>query len=214
MQKLASIFYTGLVLPGDTARALMTIPPLKNALKLQYLKELQEQSKGLCKKKENPSILRVGSNSYQELVSFKWAKLLLEWEERAPDVLDAVTAVAVPDNAFSQSKNADALIPPICTALSTLLNGRNAELSLVQKLVTVVIGLGGCSKMVCNLQISDSFYCFKKEQFPYQPLDQSNRATGYSRQGVQDYGRSVPFCDGKQEGQVAFALLSKARSFS
>lgn len=102
----------------------------------------------MCRTKEDhSSILRAGSKSYKELASFQWAKLLTEWEEKAPDVLDAVTAVAVP--AAVQSQRADALIPVICTALSILLNARNEKMSLVQKLVTVIIGLGGCSKMVC-----------------------------------------------------------------
>ena len=66
----------------------LSIPALKNALKLLHLKELQEQSKSLCRKKEDPSVLRVGSTCYQQLVSFSWAKSLTEWRERAPDVLD------------------------------------------------------------------------------------------------------------------------------
>ena len=128
----------------------MSIQPLKNALKLLHLKELQEQSKSLCKKKEDSSVLRAGSKCYQQLVSFNWAKLLTEWQERAPDVLDAVTAIAVPENCLSQPKRADTIIPPLCTAFSTLMNTRNAELSLVQKMVSIVLGLGGCSKMVCS----------------------------------------------------------------
>ena len=152
VKKIESVLGTT-VLPGDIAKALIAIPQLKNAFKLQYLKELQEQSKGLCKKKDGPSILRVGSKSYQELVSFQWAKLLLEWEEKAPDVIDAIAAVAVPDSAFSRSQTADALIPSICTALSTLLNARNEKLSLVQKIITVILGLGGCSKMASFLEL-------------------------------------------------------------
>ena len=150
MEKIARVFQTT-VLPADIAKEIINIPPLKHAMKLLYLKELEEQSKGLCKTKDASSILKVGSKSYKELaiVSFKWAKLLLEWEEKAPDVLDAVAAVAVPENALSQSHRADALIPPICTALSILLNARDEKMSLVQKLVTVIVGLGGCSKMVC-----------------------------------------------------------------
>lgn len=141
-------------LPKDFASVLVSIPPLKNALKLLYLKELQEQSKSFCKKKEDPSILRVGSKCYQELVSFSWAKLLTEWHEKAPDVLDALTAIAVPENSLSRPKRADAIVPPLCMAFSTLLNTRNAELSLVQKMVSVVVGLGGCSKMVCMLYLN------------------------------------------------------------
>lgn len=128
---------------------IVSIPPLKNALKLIYLKELQEQSKSFCKKKEDPSILRVGSKCYQELVSFGWAKLLTEWEEKAPDVLDALTTIAVPENTLLRPQRADAIIPPLCVSFSTLLNTRNAELSLVQKMVTALLGIGGCSKMVC-----------------------------------------------------------------
>ena len=56
-----------------------------------------------------------------------------------------------PDNAFSQSQKADALTPPICSALSTLFGVRNGELSLVKEMITVVVGLGGCSKVVCTL---------------------------------------------------------------
>lgn len=134
-------------LPQDFATMILSIPSLKNALKFLHLKDLQEQSKSLCKRKEDPSVLRVGSKCYQQLVSFSWAKSLTEWQERAPDVLDTLSAIAVPDN-LSSSQRADAIIPPLCTACSILLNTRNAELSLVQKMVSVVLGLGGCNKMV------------------------------------------------------------------
>ena len=99
---------------------LMGISPLQNAMKLLYLNELQEQSKGLCKKKDNPSVLRAGSQCYDPLVSFNWAKLLSGWKERAPDVLDVATAIAVPDNnCLSQPRKADAVVPP-CVPLSVL----------------------------------------------------------------------------------------------
>ena len=99
---------------------LMGISPLKNAMKLLYLNELQKQSKGLCKKKDNPSVFRAGSQCYDPLVSFNWAKLLSGWKERAPDVLDVATAIAVPDNnCLSQPRKADAVVPP-CVPLSVL----------------------------------------------------------------------------------------------
>ena len=135
-------------LPQDFATVILSIPALKNALKLLHLKELQEQSKSLCSKKEDPFVLRVGSKCYQQLISFSSAKSLTEWRERAPDVLDTLSAIAIPDNYLSSSQRADGIIPPLCTAFSILLNTRNAELSLVQKMVSVVLGLGRCSKMV------------------------------------------------------------------
>ena len=101
-------------------------------------------------KKEDSYVLRAVSKCYQQLVSFNWAKLLTEWQERVPDLLDAVTAIAVPENCLSQPKRADTILPPLCAAFSTLLNTRNTELNLVQKMVLIVLGLGGCSKMVCT----------------------------------------------------------------
>ena len=111
-------------LPQDFATMIWSVPTLKNALKLLYLRELQEQSKSLCKKKEDQSVLRVGSKCYQQLISFSWAKSLTEWQERAPDVLDTLSAIAVPDNYLSSPQRADAIIPPLCTACSILLNTR------------------------------------------------------------------------------------------
>ena len=132
-------------LPQDFATMIWSVPLLKNALKLLYLKELQQESKSLCKKKEDPSVLRVDLKCYQQLISSSWVKLLTEWQERAPDVLDTLSAIAVPDNYLSSPQRADAIILPLCTACSILVNTRNAELSLVQKMVAVVLGLGGCS---------------------------------------------------------------------
>ena len=88
-------------LPQDFATMIWSVQPLINALKLLYLKELQEKSKSLCKKKEDPSVLRVGSKCYQQLISFSWAKSLTEWQGGAPDVLDTLSAIAVPDNYLS-----------------------------------------------------------------------------------------------------------------
>ena len=105
----------------------------------------------MCKKKDNPSVLRAGSQCYDPLVSFNWAKLLTEWKERAPDVLDVATAIAVPENNCLSQPRKDAVVPPLCTAVSTLLNTRNGELSIVQKLVSTVLGLGGCSKVVVEI---------------------------------------------------------------
>ena len=87
LQKISRACSTTFLLQ-DFATMIWSVPLLKNTLKLLYLKELQEQRKSLCKKKVDPSGFRVGSKCYQQLISFRWAKSLTEWQERAPDVLD------------------------------------------------------------------------------------------------------------------------------
>ena len=65
-------------------------------------------------------------------------------------MLDAVIAIVVPENCLSLPKRADTIIPPLCAAFTILLNTRNTELSRVRKMISIVLGLGGCSKMVCT----------------------------------------------------------------
>ena len=53
----------------------------------------------------------------KELNEFKWISVLTEMEERAPDVVDFLSAVALPN-----VKADDSQVPRICTAYGVLMN--------------------------------------------------------------------------------------------
>ena len=123
------------------AEAVMKIPSLRNAVKGLYLKLVDEQCSRLCLK---PSVLRVPSAQHKNLVEFKWEAILKEMEERAPDVLDFLVAMAIPKLKSNDGRQ----VIPLCTAYGILMNVRCRELSLVQKLNAVVLAVGNATKRV------------------------------------------------------------------
>jgi len=68
-------------------------------------------------------------------------------KERAPDVLDFMVAVALPKLKGNDGRQ----VMPICTAYSILMNVRCRELSLVQKMNAVLLGVGNVTKRVRSL---------------------------------------------------------------
>ena len=79
----------------------------------------------------------------KNLAEFRWISILREMKERTPDVLDFLTTVAIP-----RVKEDTSHVPPLCTAFGLLMNMRSRELSLVQKVNTVVLGAGNATKKV------------------------------------------------------------------
>lgn len=69
--------------------------------------------------------------------------------KRAPAVADILAAIAL-SKPFKTAEAADNCIPPLCLAWCILVNIRNTELSIAQKVITCVLGVGGCNKKVCR----------------------------------------------------------------
>ena len=67
-----------------------------------------------------------------------------EMKERAPDVLDLISTVATPRLKI----NVDDQVATICMVYSMMMNQRWQELSLMQKIATVILGIGHSSKKV------------------------------------------------------------------
>lgn len=67
----------------------------------------------------------------------------MEMKERAPDVLDVLATIARPDIQPDGRK-----IPRIGAVYGILMNTRNRELSLVQKMNSVTLGAGQATKKV------------------------------------------------------------------
>lgn len=118
---------------------------MKSYMKLEMLREIEEQCQQLCvRTKGQPSILRTSKEDQKNLSSsFSWMKIVDEMKNRAPDVLDFLVTVAAP-----KLKEDGRQIPAICQAYGLLMNTRCRELSLVQKVNTIILGRGGATKMV------------------------------------------------------------------
>ena len=69
--------------------------------------------------------------------------------ERAPYVLDFMATVAIP----KLKNNDERQVMPLCTAYGILMNVRCRELSLVQKINAVLLGVGGATKRVSEFAI-------------------------------------------------------------
>ena len=65
-------------------------------------------------------------------------------KQRAPDVLDFLVTIAVPQINQSTEKQ----IPPLCTAYGILMNSRWKELSLIQKINGILLGFGNATERV------------------------------------------------------------------
>ena len=135
----------------QVAEAAMKISCSRNALWNVFLKpEVDAQWAMLCVRKgAQPSILRVPSEHLKTLVEFHWDNLLREVRERALDVLDFMTTVAVPKLKGYDGRQ----VMPLCTAYAILMNVRCRELSLVQKMNAVLLGGGGATKRVSKNHI-------------------------------------------------------------
>ena len=141
--------------PYEVAEAAMRISSLRNAIKNVFLKEVDKQCSNLCaRKRVQPSVLRVPSEHHKSLVEFRWNNILTEMKERAPDVLDFMVAMAVPQLKGSDGRQ----IMPLCTAYGILMNVRCRELSLIQKMNAVLLGVGSATKRVRQYQTS--FYSY------------------------------------------------------
>ena len=133
----------------------MKIPSLRNAVKGLYLKLVDEQCSRLClRTTAEPSVLRVPSAQHKNLVEFKWEAILKEMEERAPDVLDFLVAMAIPKLKGNDGRQ----VIPLCTAYGILMNVRCRELSLVQKNQCRCSSCWKCYKKSKYLLVNFTFY--------------------------------------------------------
>ena len=133
-------------IPEDIAEEALKINSIKGAIKLQLLKELDDQCKSLCvRTRGEPSVLK--ETSVEALESVEWCSVMTEMKERAPDVLDFIATVAAP----KLKRNVEDQVPPVCMIYGMMMNQRWQELSLIQKIATVILGIGHSSKKVLSL---------------------------------------------------------------
>lgn len=83
------------------------------------------------------------------LQNFNWESMLEELEKRAPDVLDFLATIAVPKPKDNNEKK----VPALCAAYGVLMNSRWKELSLVQKINSIILGVGNATAKVLLILI-------------------------------------------------------------
>ena len=130
--------------PTYLAKIIMNIPQIKNCVHELYLKDINEQCKKLCaKSQETRSVLRVNRHDHKNMKNFQSIDILREMKERTPILLDILVTVAV-----RKVKDDASQLPPLCVAMGILMNTRSRELSLLQKVNSVILGSGGATKKV------------------------------------------------------------------
>ena len=126
------------------AEAIINVPQVKKCVQVVLLNDIDEQCRKLCAKTtQEPSVLRVSRKDHTHLSEFKWISILREMKDKALDVLDFLTTIAI-----ARIKEDEAQIAPLCSAFGILMNIRSGELSLVQKINTVILGAGSATKKV------------------------------------------------------------------
>ena len=136
-------------IPVEISKAIMLLPSVKSCLKYQFLEEIDEQCRDLCVRKHGnngPSVVHVPrNNTKSSLEGFSWDAIIEEMQERAPDLLDFISTVSVP---VVHENGNQMQLPPVCVAYGQMLNARWRKLSLVQKVITFILGIGHSTRKV------------------------------------------------------------------
>ncbi len=122
------------------ATAMASVDSLRHNFKENVLHELEQDCKNICLKGE-PSELR--KNKFGDMAEFEWQKLSSEMSNRCPFLLDVLLRV------MDKSKEElSQIIPRLGLCYAILMQTRNRELSLVQRLNTVLFTHGNAKKEV------------------------------------------------------------------
>ena len=73
---------------------------------------------------------------------------MMEMKQHVPDVLDVLLSISSPAIKGDGEKQ----IPPLCMSYGTLMNSRWKELSLIQKVNGIILGVGGATEKVLYCQ--------------------------------------------------------------
>lgn len=137
--KLHNAINTGV--PSIITHAIESVASLIRNLKESILHELDNECKNICLRGK-PSELR--KNKFCNMAGFEWQKLSSEMSIRCPFLLDVLLTV------MDKSKEeCIEIIPRLGLCYAILMQTRNKDLSLVQRLNTVLLTNGNAKKEVC-----------------------------------------------------------------
>lgn len=121
-------------LPAVVSDVAFQIPALRMAIKLDFLKEIDNACTKLCKKKAS-SVLR--AHRFEHMADFSWSNIIEEMSACCGDLLDVLATV---------TKGSRAAV--IGMTYGMLMQARNHEMSICQRVNTVLLMDGGAKKQV------------------------------------------------------------------
>ena len=140
MTKLEEAINTGV--PAIISTAIRSIESFSRNFREYLLHELDNSCKNICLRSE-PSKLR--KNKFLDMTGFEWQKLFSEMSKRCSFLLDVLLTVM-----NTAKEECDEVMPRLGLCYAILMQTRNRELSLVQRLNTVLLTNGNAKKEVCK----------------------------------------------------------------
>ena len=125
-----------------TLRTAFKAPTLRKAMLRQMSKAIQYECKSLCSKRLQKCLLRC--ESMDDIKKFTFARVSHELRHRAPTLFHALMAASHRPGRRRQAKRK--YILPMAAAV--LLRGRNQFLCMPQMVISTILYMGHCSKMV------------------------------------------------------------------
>ena len=107
----------------------------------------QCENLGKTEKGGKPSVLK---DNYEASRTFSWLKVVEEGHRRCPDVIDFILTICAPAlwETVNKTKKGESRIPAIGLAYAVMMLQANQQLSLVQRMNTLVLCHGHAEKIV------------------------------------------------------------------
>ena len=98
----------------------------------------QCENLGKTEKVGKPSVFK---DNYEALRTFSWLKVVEEGHRRCPDVIDFILTICAPAHweTVNKTKKGESRIPAIGLAYAVMMLQSNQQLSLVQRMNTLVL---------------------------------------------------------------------------
>jgi hypothetical protein len=119
-----------------------------NAIRQQFIDKLLNEIKQQCKKlcaRSSPSVLR--KNGFSGMTEFDWPNLISEMTTNCPLLLDVILAAMN----HEPTEPINNIAPRIGMCYAIIMQTRNHELSLVQRMNTILLAEGNARKKVIIL---------------------------------------------------------------
>ena len=131
----------------STAKAILSIGTIKEAVIQQLLGILNMECSTLCHKKPTQlSLFR--KNPTEKLYEFEWNDLVPELEKHAPILLRIFSCLVTRNDGRNKTKKGTAHQPGICPAVAVILKERNREMCGLQSLISLLMYSSHCEKQV------------------------------------------------------------------